>query len=228
MFKKILFSGLCAVALIQGAIANDSVDLKITAQLTLGSCTPTLSNGNEANFGNIALGSLSTTGTNQLGFRYLTLTITCTEATALGWSIADNKKDSLQVLMIKDPKYNGEDLNSVDYEYGLGKTAGGVNIGAYAIYTDIDNVTGDGIKLKPMYQGSREMTWAKSGAGEIRNDPAYIYAAEADGASDSVVVAAKVFVWPLKITAAIQGTETLSITDDTDLSGSSTISLVYL
>ncbi|HEM6631434.1 TPA: DUF1120 domain-containing protein [Citrobacter farmeri] len=229
MLKKIIFSGYCTIALMSGAQASDSADLKIITKLEVGSCTPTMSNNGEANFGNIPLGNLSGTTTNQLGSRFLTLTITCTAATTIGWSITDNKKDSVQTLLIKKPKFNSQDLNDVNYEFGLGRTPGGVKIGAYAVYADLNNITGDGNNLTLMYKTDSSATfWTASGTGEIRNDSAYVNACEAGGAMDSIPVAAKTFVFPLKITAAIQDTGTLNISDNTPLDGSSTISLVYL
>ncbi|EOU1307213.1 fimbrial assembly protein, partial [Cronobacter sakazakii] len=39
---------------------------------------------------------------------------------------------------------------------------------------------------------------------------------------------AQTFVWPLKITAAVQATNTLNISDDTSLTGSATITVMYL
>ncbi|EOC1315360.1 DUF1120 domain-containing protein [Cronobacter turicensis] len=214
--------------LLSGALqANDSVDLKVTATLEAGSCTPSLSNNGEADFGHVPLHNLSKTSTNQLGSRFLTLTINCTQASQIGWTVTDNKKDSVQSLTIKNAKFVAGDLDDIKFEYGLGKTQGGINIGAYTIYTDLNNVTGDGQKLKVMYKTGNG-GWLSSGAGEIKNDPTHINSAEIWGGTDAVVYSAKTFIWPLKLTAAIQGTEALSISDSTPLDGSSTISIVYL
>lgn len=227
MFKFItLLAGFLSV-LSGVSYASDSVDLKVTATLEAAACTTTLSDGGEAKFGHIPVGNLSETQTNQLGSRFLTLTIACSESTPVGWFITDNKKDSVQALTITNPKFNGEDLSDASYEFGLGKTAAGVNIGAYAIYVDKSNVTADGNKISMLYKPGSG-SWYASGAGEIKNDSSYIYAAEASGATDATIVSAQTFVWPLKITAAVQATNTLNISDDTSLTGSATITVMYL
>ncbi|EKY3091022.1 DUF1120 domain-containing protein [Cronobacter dublinensis] len=227
MLKNVLVSAATLMMFTCTAQASDSADLKISALLETGACTPSLSDGGEAHFGNIPLSNLNATSTNQLGSRFLTLTINCLETTSVGWSITDNKKDSVQQLEIKNPKFNGENLSDVNYQYGLGKTAGNVKIGAYAIYTDLNNVTADGVKAKVMYISTNGSKFG-SGAGEIINNSGYINTVEVWGATAGTPLSAKNFIWPLKITAAIQDTNTLNISDDTPLDGSSTISIVYL
>ncbi|EOW6720826.1 DUF1120 domain-containing protein [Cronobacter dublinensis] len=227
MLKNVLVSTAMLMMFTCTAQASDSADLKISALLETGACTPSLSDGGEAHFGNIPISNLNATSTNQLGSRFLTLTINCLETTSVGWSITDNKKDSVQALTIINPKFNGQDLSDASYEFGLGKTAAGVNIGAYAIYVDKSNVTADGNKISMLYKPGSG-SWYASGAGEIKNDSSYIYAAEASGATDATIVSAQTFIWPLKITAAVQATNTLNISDDTPLTGSATITVMYL
>ncbi|EOC1342459.1 DUF1120 domain-containing protein [Cronobacter dublinensis] len=227
MLKNVLVSTAMLMMFTCTAQASDSADLKISALLETGACTPSLSAGGEAHFGNIPISNLNATSTNQLGSRFLTLTINCLETTSVGWSITDNKKDSVQALTIINPKFNGQDLSDASYEFGLGKTAAGVNIGAYAIYVDKSNVTADGNKISMLYKPGSG-SWYASGAGEIKNDSSYIYAAEASGATDATIVSAQTFIWPLKITAAVQATNTLNISDDTPLTGSATITVMYL
>lgn len=227
MFKKSVACLFSFVVMAGSAFASDSADLKISALFEAGACTPSLSNGGEVNFGHIPLGNLNKTSTNQLGSRFLTLTIACIEVTPVGWAVTDNKKESTQTLKIKTPKYNNEDLSDVNYEFGLGKTAAGVKLGAYAIYTDINNVMADGIKVDVMFR-TGSGSWSKSGAGEVKNDPTFTLATTMLVSGSYSPVAAKTFSWPLKVTAAIQDTNTLSIGDSTALDGSSTISLFYL
>ncbi|WP_256125470.1 DUF1120 domain-containing protein [Cronobacter sakazakii] len=103
-----------------------------------GSCTPTLSGNGVVDFGHTPLGNLSKTDTNQLGGRSsLVLTITCDSAMPLGWTMVDNRNDSVQVLTIKNGKWDGSDVTGAEYEFGLGKTAGGVKIGAYSVYVGL-------------------------------------------------------------------------------------------
>ncbi|EOC1221998.1 fimbrial assembly protein, partial [Cronobacter sakazakii] len=70
--------------------------------------------------------------------------------------------------------------------------------------------------------------WVVSGAGEVKSNSSRVYSVEAESSSDGTVLPAKVTTWPIKVAAAIQGTDTLAISDDTNLDGSATISLVYI
>jgi type 1 fimbria pilin len=228
MNKVFLSVGIAPVLCLTAALAGDSVDLTITAFFDAPACTPSLDHNGEANFGHIPMGKLSKKDTNQLGSQFLTLTISCAEETPIGWSVMDNKKDTVHALTIINPKYIAGDLSDVGYEFGLGKTRAGVNLGAYTVYTDRQNVTGDGNPLKVMFKYPQNSPWYASGAGEVRNDSGYIISGEPLGSSAAVPVSARVYIWPLKITAAIQGIDALNIADDTPLEGSLTISLVYL
>ena len=85
----------------------------------------------------------------------------------------------------------------------------------------------DAIKVNVMIRNGSG-AWSNSDAGEIKNDPAFTLATNVLASGNYAPVAAKIFTWPLKVTAAIQDTNTLSIGDSTSLDGSATISLVYL
>ncbi|EPC8952868.1 DUF1120 domain-containing protein [Cronobacter sakazakii] len=232
MFNKTLLIGAGLMAMVSAAHATDSVDLNVKGTLVNGSCTPTLSGNGVVDFGHTPLGNLSKTDTNQLGGRSsLVLTITCDSAMPLGWTMVDNRNDSVQVLTIKKGKWDGSDVTGAEYEFGLGKTAGGVKIGAYSVYVDKANVLADGVNAKMMYTDgdpTDKTKWVVSGAGEVKSNSSRVYSVEAESSSDGTVLPAKVTTWPIKVAAAIQGTDTLAISDDTNLDGSATISLVYI
>ncbi|MHA0273112.1 DUF1120 domain-containing protein [Enterobacter ludwigii] len=95
---------------------------------------PSLSDSGVIDFGDILLSDLSKTETNQLGSIPFTLTITCDSATMVSWVTVDNRADSVAPVYIHDGTGAFGDIpaNSPNH-FGLGKTADGVNIGAYAI-----------------------------------------------------------------------------------------------
>lgn len=113
-------------------------------------------------------------------------------------------------------------------EYGLGK-AGTVNMGAYAIAAKTTGVTYDGTAgdlLEADNVGNGNATaWKKSTTG-VTKPGARTFTTAVTG--EVAPKAFKVGVFPLKVTAAVQGTDILKITDDTDLDGLATISLSYI
>lgn len=227
MFKKLILATLCSVAMMSGAQAADSVDLKVTGTLTSGTCTPTLENGGVVDYGHIPWGNLSKTETNQLGHKMINLTITCSSSMAVGFGPVDNRADSRMAILIKNAKQDGSDLTPWLAEtFGLGKTAGGVNLGGIAIApmsseTKVDGASAILIRTQHadanpvvweateglMDYGSRKFTVAKTGTLEP--------------------LPFKEAVIPLKISTSVQGTDTLNMTDETNLDGSITLGLYY-
>jgi len=230
--KKTLFAGFLSVAAFS-SMAADNVDLKVTGVLVNGACTPTLDGGGVVNFGNIPLGNLSPTATNQLGSRNINLTITCDQTMPIGFTTVDNRLSSLQSLTISKGYANGRDSTDAVNQFGLGTTAGGVKIGAYALTVMVDGVTADGTPADYISGGFGNDTsgrnWQKATFGATSNgSPGFVQALSAAATGTLVPVAAKVFFYPLKISAAIQSTNALAITSNTNLDGDATISLVYL
>lgn len=108
----------------------------------------------------------------------------------------------------------------------MGETAGGVKIGAYSIFTDINLVTADGVKADVVSGNAVSPTWQKSTTGVIKNGNAEVMTVAATGSTDPLAFTTAVF--PLKTSLAIQGTSVLAVTDDTDLNGQATITVKYL
>ncbi|MHA0273113.1 DUF1120 domain-containing protein [Enterobacter ludwigii] len=209
------------------AVAANSVDLTVKGTLVTGICTPNLSNNGVVDFGTMSLADLSKTETNQLGSKEITLTITCDSSIPVSWNTVDNRRDSVSVpgLMIENVGVQGLNVSTDGNHFGLGKTAGGVNIGSYTIAALYDNATADG---GPIDLLSKDWTdkWVRTASGLQRSDGGWLFTSATPSSLNPV--AAQTYVYPLQIAAAIQGTDVLNITDDTSLDGSATISLVYL
>jgi len=230
--KKTLLASLLSVVAFS-SMAADNVDLKVTGVLVNGACTPTLDGGGVVDFGHIPLGNLSATNTNQLGSRNINLTITCDQAMPIGFSTADNRFSSIQNLTITNGFANNQNVTAKGNEFGLGQTAGGVNIGSYAFSTLATNVTADGAAVDVVSNllgsDTNDRTWSKVQFGAATNGaPGSIHVLTVASVGTLVPLAAKVFVYPLKVAAAIQSTNALAITGNTNLDGDATISLVYL
>lgn len=229
--KKIILASLIAVATCS-SYAAETVTLNVRGKLTTPACTPTLSNSGDVDFGRISLSSLSATETNQLGGKEFTLTISCDGPTKVGYTTADNRQDTIteDPITIEDVDGKGASTNTRSIQYGLGKTAGGVGIGAYTVLS-LAGATIDGRvgQLMGRYNGGE---WTNSNTGQLNTSNGVNGSPQRDitlGENNvPVPVAFTEGVFPLRVTAAIQSTETLAITDETDLDGQATITIVYI
>lgn len=231
MLKKVFLMGAVAMVLTGTAQAADSVDLKVSGTLVNGSCTPTLENSGVVDFGHIPLGNLSKTSVNQLGKRNITLTISCDTTMPIAWQAVDNKNTTVQNIAVKNGLFDGTDCTELNNKFGLGKTAGNVNIGNYCLVVNKDAMTVDGAKAKFIETSYRlaKGTWDTLTGADATNgvNGQWRYITASDVAKTEPL-AGKVFVYPLVVTASIQETDALAITDNTNLDGSATISLVYI
>lgn len=228
--KKILVATAVAMALsATAANAASTAMLKVTGLLSVAACTPQLSSGGEVNYDRIHLAGLSATDVNQIGERVIALTITCPEATKAAWTISDDRADShpgASVITINSADAAGGSVSDTTMSYGVGETAGGVKIGAYTIFTDVANVTADGVKTDAIFGTVNSPTWQKSSTGIIKNGNMEMMTVAASGTTAPLPFTQAVF--PLKTSLAIQNTSTLAITDDTNLDGQATITVKYL
>ncbi|HEM6631431.1 TPA: DUF1120 domain-containing protein [Citrobacter farmeri] len=225
MKKTIL--ALIVAGTVCNAMAADSVDLTVKGVLVNAACSPTLDK-TEVSFGNIPLSNLDKTNANQLGSRHVMLTITCDNAMVMGWTTVDGRTDSVQGLTLTSAAADDSDVTDATTEYGLGK-AGAVKLGAYTIAAETTGVTYDGtagdlLEVDNVGHGNTTV-WMKSTKGVTKPGVRTFTA----GVTGQVTPKAyKVGVFPLKVTAAVQGTDTLNISEDTNLDGLATISLSYI
>jgi opacity protein-like surface antigen len=232
--KKLLVATTVAMALSATAHAADSTaQLKVQGVLTNDACTPTLSGGGTIDFGTYFVDSLSSTDVNQLGHKDTTLSIACSSPTKVAWSVEDNVGDAVDIDIINSGFSGGTVYGggvAVDAHFGVGKTAGGVAIGSYAIAIDKHNATADGVTKSVTYTITDGETWTqffKSGTYDyVRVNP-YQYSV-GDGTDGDVPIAFTNAVFPMRIALAVEKTSTLAITDDTPISGQATITLHYL
>jgi len=225
MRKTLLAVAMAGVAF--NALAADSADLTVKGVLVNAACSPSLDK-TEVSFGHIPLSNLDKTNANQLGSKDVTLTITCDNAMVMGWTTVDGHTDSLETLTLSKAGADDSDVTDAANEYGLGK-AGTVNLGSYSITAKTTGVTYDGtagdlLEADNVGHGSTT-AWTKSTKG-VSKPAVRTFTAAVSG--ETTPKAYKVGVFPLKVTAAVQGTDALNITEDTDLDGLATISLSYI
>lgn len=237
--KKLLVATAVAMTLSITAHAadNNTAVLNVTGKLTNDACTPELSGGGVVDFGTHYVDTLSATETNQLGKKDLTLTINCESPAKVGWSIQDNTVDEAASITIVNPGWNeGDDVWDSNGRFGVGKTAGGVNIGAYAVTLNKDGVTADGEQAR-IIQGlastGASFYWGNFNAGSdydnVTNNGSYVMSlSTTDSESTFEPIAFKTAIFPMRVGLAVQKTSTLAITDNTSITGAATITLHYL
>ncbi|EGZ3994502.1 DUF1120 domain-containing protein [Salmonella enterica subsp. enterica serovar Wichita] len=226
--KKIFIATAVALSLSAAAQAAESTAvLKVTGVLTNDACTPELDGGGVVDFGTKYINELSATETNQLGTKDVNLTINCTTPTKVSWSVNDNRTDSMVRLTITNGAWFGDETAwGFDQLFGVGKTAGGVSIGSYAIDINGMNSTADGKVSTVLTAIGLESitTW---------NELTTTFADSLDGqqytlGTADTPTAFTTAVFPLRVALAVQKTDTLAITDNTTLDGQATITLHYL
>ncbi|MGE6983296.1 DUF1120 domain-containing protein [Kluyvera intermedia] len=204
------------------AFADPTAVLQVQGKLTNAACTPELSNGGEVDYGYIRLGSLSATEVNQIGEKNIDLTINCTVATKVAFIANDNRTDSNAKVAIE---YAG-DMEAGKYsyyQYGVGKTEAGVNIGDYMLVIK-DSALVDGATARTIGKKPADQAWR--GTGGVRSDGAVSVTVANEGSIEPLAFTTATI--PLTTVLAIQATDTLAITDDTNIDGQTTITLQYL
>ncbi|MHA0865743.1 DUF1120 domain-containing protein [Enterobacter wuhouensis] len=232
--KKLLVATTVAMALSATAHAADSTaQLKVQGVLTNDACTPSMSGGVTIDFGTYFVDTLSSTATNQLGHKDTTLSITCSSPTKVSWTIEDNVGGAANIDILSagfsgGNVYSGSEPN----HFGVGKTAGGVNIGAYAVSINKNASTADGTTQK-VIESINTNTDALEGWSKFFDATVFDYAQTDEQYTLSQItpvqpIAFTNAVFPLRIALAVEKTSTLAITDDTPIAGQATITLHYL
>lgn len=234
--KKLLVATTVAMALSATAHAADSTaQLKVQGVLTNDACTPSLSGGVSIDFGTYFVDSLSSTDINQLGHKDTTLSITCSSPTKVSWTIEDNVGDAADIDILNSGFSGGNVYGgggSTNAHFGVGKTAGGVSIGSYAVSINKNASTADGTAqtvISSINTNTDAVTgWTKFFSGRTYDytETDYQYALSLVNPTQPIAVTNAVF--PLRIALAVEKTSTLAITDDTPIAGQATITLHYL
>lgn len=218
--KKVLLAVATTLALSSAAHAASTTTLKVIGKLTNGACTPEVNGGAAIDFGLINLNSLSPTESTAVLSKSGTLSISCSSATKVAWSAVDDRSDSK--ANVTHDLYAGWSGNSTQ-GFGLGKTAGGVNLGAFAV--SIENGQIDGATAKVFVSQNNGSTW-KELASYVAGDNSewYSVGTSSSSAPESFTTA----TYRLSVKPVFDAGNTLNITDTTDLDGQMTINLRYL
>lgn len=216
-------SGLVTAGLLAMCSASafaDSFDVKVTGKIKPGACTPTLAGGGTFDYGLIGTAELSPTESTLLAVRSDSISITCDAAARVALTAQDNRAGT--GAFSGNINFFGTS-NSTGTQFGLG-TAGGKNIGAFAFRFRKNTFQADGVAVDSIFSNTSGATWVTSN-GIANNNGGY----ESWATKGQLVpVAAKVFTGTLDVQAAIDKTSNLDMSQEINLDGLATVSLVYL
>ncbi|AUU82902.1 DUF1120 domain-containing protein [Leclercia adecarboxylata] len=235
LFKKNVATLAVGAALLVSAQVNaaDDVTMKVSGTILPAACTPALSNSGEVAFGSIAASSIRKAPAGnalvQLGSKDITLTVTCDAATAIGFTMADNRASSAANLSssayINSAFTGGMKVTEPYFAFGLGVATNDAKIGAYSVAVDGAKLTADSVAANMLVSDDQGATWRTASYGQQSNDNSRIVTAGEVGSLEPKMF--KEMTVPLKIAAGVQPSSVLG-SDEIVLNGSATLSLVYL
>ncbi|MEE4407046.1 DUF1120 domain-containing protein [Enterobacter mori] len=224
-------TGFACILITGSAMAAGTADMSVGGTVITGSCTPTLS-ASTVDYGTIDVSRLTSTDEkagNRLGFRDITLNVTCDSPMKVAWGATDNRAGTAAYLNSDNEMdtYYGR-----EYFFGLGDTPEGKHIGSYSITITEPGSTVDGEPAHLLQRHNPSASWTDLAYSTFAN----VYARE--GAPDkqftagspgtSEPMAATTFSYGLSISLQVDLMSNLNLTDDTVLDGSATFTLVYL
>lgn len=228
--KLLVVLSLTAISGSALAVDGDTTTLRVTGTLVPGACAISLDNGGIVDFGTILMGNQSATEDNQLPERRINMDIKCASNQLVAYGFYDERRSSLYNGVITNASVDGVNVSASSAQYGLGFADDGeTRLGSYAITNWYPDMTYTGSADNLVLIGkSGSNDWARSSSGSSLNgiDGTRILSL---GDPDTLIPAAfSELKIPLSIKGVLQKGNELNITDETNLDGEATISLVYL
>ncbi|MCY0774736.1 DUF1120 domain-containing protein [Enterobacter cloacae complex sp. 2022EL-00788] len=212
------------------AMAAQSIDIKVTGKILPSSCTPAFpSGGGIADFGTMKAASLNSTSMTPLtDIKEIPVTITCEEATRVAVKFTDARDDSSPTESVK---INSNFSGSPFYMFGLG-LYNDKKIGAYALAlsrTQGVNTNDTGESLYPMASVDAGKTWGTKGIDylQITSNNSEIYGFSTERSGTELSAQSKIN-FKVAVSATINPTNDLNVTDEVTLDGLTNVELVYL
>ncbi|MDE4082760.1 MULTISPECIES: DUF1120 domain-containing protein [Enterobacter cloacae complex] len=231
--NALIKKGVLATALamsVNTAMAAQSIDIKVTGKILPSSCTPAFpSGGGIADFGTMKAASLNSTSMTPLAdIKEIPVTITCEEATRVAVKFTDARDDSSPTESVK---INSNFSGSPFYMFGLG-LYNDKKIGAYALAlsrTQGVNTNDTGESLYPMASVDAGKTWGTKGIDylQITSNNSEIYGFSTERSGTELSAQSKIN-FKVAVSATINPTNDLNVTDEVTLDGLTNVELVYL
>lgn len=199
--------------------ASDTAVIRVQAALMVGSCTPSLDNGGLLDFGGFPVDHLYEDTPSGLDTRNITLHIACSEPVALAYTFQDDRSDTL----------DGGSSDITAYGFGIGKTAGGVNIGHYYLYLVGTNTpVVNNAPARTIYSDNNGADWNLASSSTRASNSGGNLAAFSNTEDFTHPLAVETAEVELSVHPIVQSRKILALTDDQPYEGLATISLVYL
>lgn len=202
-------NALIATLLLTGAgtaLAASSVDLTVRGLITPSACEPTLSGGGNVEIGKISAKDLNAATETPLADHPLQLTVTCDAATLMAIEPKDNRAGSASVVD--------------DAAFGLGLVNGAEKLGYFAM--TMTSAVADGVDVGPIASRDNGLTWTRLVA-LINNGITSV--------ADSTTVApvpVQSLVADLTVSPFIAPANSLTLTEEVPIDGSTTLTVKYL
>ncbi|MFJ5235243.1 DUF1120 domain-containing protein [Pseudomonas neuropathica] len=216
---------LVAAAVIAGISANAyaGIDLRVKGTIVPASCVPFLQGGGVVDYGNIAAEDLNQTSFTVLEKKEVVFNINCRSMTKVGLKAQDGKGFS-QVPGILAATI-GSDYTD-NYNYGLGATVDGENIGGYAVNLKPGSFNAGGASVKNINSLDNGTTWVETATGAVGQTDNL-----ASWSSNTGTLTPISFITlsgVMEVQAVINKASELTINNDVPLDGLTTFELSYL
>ncbi|OYR01149.1 hypothetical protein B9P90_00950 [Citrobacter freundii] len=212
------------------AAGGDTATLKVTGKLVPGACAVNLDNAGIVDYGTMLMTNLSATEDNQLPEKRINMGIKCNSERLVAYTLHDERR--LYNGVIKNATVDGSDIPASSNQFGLGLTNDGeTTLGAYTVINWFPDMTYSGSTDNLVFI-SKKITsddWLRTASGSTVNGVDVAARLHTLGNPDTLTPAAfSELKVPLSIKGVLRKGEDLKITDETNLDGEATISLVYL
>jgi len=208
------------------AFAQSTANLQVTGKIVPAACTPTLSGGGVVDYGNIVADSLSATGVTKLPVKNLTMTISCSAATKIGFTTTDNQHST--IISAVGSALAGFSLSDTNM-YGFGAT-NGKSIGTFIVKFGNTlagtTATADGSAIDTIYSQDAGVSW-RGDSGNWGQPTGRVHSWAPVGTMSPGTY--KTITQPIMIEGGIAKIGDLPpLTNDVPLNGSVTFSISYL
>lgn len=207
--KPVLISLATALCLTTGlaAQAASSVDLSVTGLITPSACTPTLANGGVYDLGKISAKDLNVDQPTKLASHDLQLTLNCEASTLLALEPRDNRLGS---------SYEGDQSPT----FGLGLINASIRLGT--MFLNVNSVVADGVPMFPIGSNG-PASWAPTSI----LSPHFL-TAFSPSRTVSVPAPLQHLTALVSIQPRIAPANTLPLTEEVPIDGSTTLTVKYL
>jgi type 1 fimbria pilin len=218
-------SALMAAAMVASVSINAqaAIDLRVKGTIVPASCVPFLQGGGVVDYGNIAAEDLNQTSYTVLEKKEIVFNINCRSHTKVGLKAQDGKGFS-QVPGILAATIGADYTDN--YNYGLGATADGENIGGYAVNLKPGSFNASGTPVKVITSLDKGTSWIETATGAVgQNDNLGSWARTV---GLIVPVSFVTLSGVMEVQAVINKASELTINNDVPLDGLATFELSYL